>query len=220
MFAGIRAALRGLRHLNHRGYIYVWANILWALLTLLVVTAPAAWAGLTRMSYLLHRQPTAGLDEFWQGFRENLKRTLPLAILNILLVIVTVTNLIAYANDDGVGVSLVRWVWVLSLVAAFALQYFAWCFYYAMAQPTFIGALRNAAVMLLTNPLFSIGVLLVVAVIVAVSTFFGAAWFLISGGALAAIANSVVQDRLRKAGIEAPPTFDENVIVDIAVTDV
>jgi hypothetical protein len=220
MWAGILAALRGLRHLNNRGYIYVWANVVWALLTLLVVTAPAAWAGLALMSHRLHRQPIAGLDDFWQGFRENLKRTLPLAILNLLLVVMTFSNLIAYAGQDGIGVIILRWVWVLSLVVAFAVQYFAWCFYYAMEQPTFIGALKNAAVMMLSYPFFSIGVLLVVFIIMSISTVLGAGWLLIGGSALAAIATSAVQDRLRVAGIEAAPTFDESAVVDVAVTDI
>jgi hypothetical protein len=46
------------------------------------------------------------------------------------------------------------------------------------------------------------------------------AWFLISGGALVAIINSGVQDRLRAAGLEAPAKYDENSVIDASFSDV
>jgi hypothetical protein len=194
--------------------------VFWAVLTVLVVAAPAAWAGMVRMSYLLHRQPGAGLDDFWQGFRENLKRTVPIALANVVFLVICITNLVSYANAPGVGFILLRGVWLLTLVLWISVQYFAWCFFYAMRQPTFVGALRNAGVMLLHNPLFCAGVLLGVGVIAAISTALPAAWFLMTGGALAAIANSAVQDRLREAGLERDTGFDEELVVDPLLNDI
>jgi hypothetical protein len=56
-------------------------------------------------------------------------------------------------------------------------------------------------------------------VIAAVSTLLPATWFLVTGGALAAIANSAVQDRLRAAGLERDPSFDESLVVDPLLND-
>jgi uncharacterized membrane protein YesL len=219
MLNGLRAVRRGLGHLNRRGYIYVWANVLWAVLTLLVLTAPAAWAGLVRLSYIAHRQPSVGLDEFWAGFRQNLKRGLLISIVNLLIIVITYSNLVSYAGHTGAGIAVLRGIWILSLVVWFVLQYLGWCFFYAMRQPTFAGALRNAGVMLLHNPGFCISVLLSAALLAAISTLLPAAWFLITGGALAAIANSAVQDRLRAAGYEPSPAFDEELVVDPSLGD-
>lgn len=219
MLTGLRAAWRGLGHLNRRGYIYVWANVLWAVMTLPVITAPAAWAGLVRLSYVAHRQPSVGLDDFWAGFRQNLGRSLPISLANILIVGISISNLVSYASETGAGMVALRSVWILSLTLWLVVQYFAWCFFYAMRQPTFVGALRNAAVMLLHNPMFCGGVLLGAVVVAALSTALPAAWFLITGGALAAIANSAVQDRLRAAGFEAAPAFDEELVVDPSLGD-
>jgi hypothetical protein len=80
-----------------------------------------------------------------------------------------------------------------------------------METPTLVGAFRNAAVMILLNPFFTLGVWLGVIVVVVLSTAFPAAWFLLTGAALAAIANSAVQDRLRAAGHEATPVQTEGV---------
>jgi hypothetical protein len=220
MLAGLRAGWRGLRHLQNRGYLYIWANVFWALLTVLVITAPAAWAGLVRMSYRLHRQPSASLDDFWQGFRQNFRRTIPLALFNALFLIITISNWINYANRDGVGFAILRSIWVISLIAVFTFQFFGWCFFFAMQQPSLLGAARNAGVMVIQNPLFTLGILLVAATLMIVSVFLPAAWFLLTGGALAAIANSAVLDRLRAVGIEKAPTFAEDEVVDASFTDV
>ncbi len=219
MWVGLRAGWRGLRHLQNRGYLYIWANIFWAVLTVLVITAPAAWAGLVRMSYLLHRQPSVGLDDFWEGFRQNFRRTIPLALFNVLFLIVTISNWTSYAGRDGLGFAVLRGIWVTSLIVVFALQFFGWCFFFAMKQPSLLGAARNAGVMMIQNPLYTVGILLVTLVILILSAVLPAAWFLLTGGALAAVANSAVHDRLQAAGIEKAPAFDEDEIVDASFTD-
>jgi hypothetical protein len=220
MWAGVRAAGRGFRHFWRRGYLYVWANLFWAALTLLVVTAPSAWAGLVRLSYVAHRDPLVSLDDFWQGFRETWRKTFVLALINIVIIITTLSNLIAYASEPGLGFVIMRTVWILSLVAWFGIQLFVWVFYFAMEQPTLLGAFRNAGVMIITNPLFIVGVLFVILIMGAVSSILPAAWFLLTGGIFAAIANSAVQDRLRDVGIDKSPLPDESLVVDPSVHDI
>lgn len=202
MLGGLRAGWRGLLHLQYRGYQYIWANILWIALSLPIITIPAAWAGLTRFSYYAHRQPTASFDEFWQGFRENLKRGLVIGILNVVLVVVNLTNLYVYQYATGAGVMVLRIIWLFALFIWFAIQLYVWTLLNAMEQPNLKGAYRNAAVMILLNPLFTIGVWLVCAVVIAFSMVFPVAWILLTGSTLAAIANTAVQDRLRAAGYE------------------
>jgi uncharacterized membrane protein YesL len=220
MWTGARASVRGLAHLWRRSYLYVWANLFWAVLTLLVITAPAAWAALTRLSYIAHREPLVTLDDFWQGFRETWRMGILLAIINVLAIVVTVTNLFSYSAETGLGFVILRIVWIGSLLLWLVLQYFAWVFYFAMKQPHFPRALRNAGVMLLTNPLFTLGVLATLFLVMALCTILPAAWILIGGAAMACIANSAVQDRLRAVGLEAEPTFDEGEIVDPSFSDV
>jgi uncharacterized membrane protein YesL len=205
MLSGLQSGWRGLQHLHYRGYQYIWANVLWITLSLPVITAPAAWAGLTRFSYYAHRQPSVSFDEFWQGFRENLIRGALVGILNVVIVLVNVTNLYAYQDETGAGAAILRLVWLLALFIWFAIQLYVWTLLNAMEQPTLKVAYRNAAIMILLNPLFTVGVWLVCAVVIAFSMVFPAAWLLLTGGALAAIANSAVQDRLRAAGFDKSP---------------
>ncbi len=205
MIAAFRAEWRGLRHLNHQGYVYIWANLAWIALTVLIVTAPAAWAGMIRMSYYAQRSPSAQLEQFWIGFRENFKRGVVLALINVVVVVVNVGNLVAYRSAVGLQVDAARIVWVLALLVWFTLQLYAFPLFYSMEQPSLLGAFRNAAVMILLNPLFTLGLLIGIAPIVVISTVLPAAWLLLTGGALASIATHAVRDRLQAAGVEAPP---------------
>lgn len=208
MAAGFRAWWRGLRHLEQRGYIYIWGNLWWFVLSLPVVTAPAAWAGLMRLGYVAHRDPGVNLDAFWDGFRSNLRRGFVLALLNAIVIGINLVNLWGVQAQSGLAYDALRSVWLLVLALWFTVQLYLWPLFYAMDDPTLWGAMRNAAAMILLNPLFTLGLWLGLALILAFSMVFFIAWVLLTGGALAAIANSAVLDRLRAAGYE--PVLTEN----------
>jgi uncharacterized membrane protein YesL len=212
LFAGLRAWWRGIRHLQHRGYTYIWANVLWFILSLPVVTAPAAWAGMIRLSRTAYLEPQANLDDFWAGFRENLKRGAVLAAVNVVIFGLTWANLTAYQTASGTTFNVARIVWTLALLLWVTVQLYLWPIFYAMETPNLRGALRNALVMLVLNPLFTLGFILGVAVIVAFSIAFFAAWPLLTGGALAAVSTAAVFDRLEAAGFRKgqPSVFERD----------
>jgi hypothetical protein len=218
MIDGLRAVWRGLRHLNQAGYIYIWCTAAWALLSLPIVTAPAAWAGLIQLSWTAQRQPTAGWSDFLAGFRAHLLRGAVIAVCNLVFWAVWLSNWAAYGVQPGVEWSLLRGLWLLTAAAVIMVQVYGGVLYHAMTRPTVVGALRNGAVMLLRNPLFSLGVLIGFAAIGALSTLLPLAWLLITGGALAAVSVRAVIDRLQRAGI-LPPEEPESYLVDPSFSD-
>lgn len=196
MIAALRVLWRSLQHLNHRGYLYIWANVAAVVCALPIVTAPAAWAGLVRLSMLAHRQPSADLGDFRTGFVENLRRGLVLGVLNVVVVGVNVTNLTAYGHRDDLVSILLRSVWMLTLVLWLSVQLYVWPIFYQMEQPTLGGALRNALVMVVRNPLFTLVLWLGILVVVLLSTAFFVAWLLLSVSVLAVIVTGAVLNRL------------------------
>jgi len=204
MLRGMIACWRGWQHLNHRGYVYVWTNLAAIVISLGIVTAPAAWAAANYVSYLNFRQPNADLNDFWRGLRANLGRGLILAALNFVIVLINLTNLVAYAGETDLFYWLLRAVWVLALVFWFSMQLYLWPLFYQMERPTLTGALRNAAVMTLQNPGFTAGLWIVIVPLVVLSTVLGALWFLVTISALACFANAAVIDRLQAAGLDVP----------------
>jgi hypothetical protein len=201
MWDGLRAWWQGLRHFEHRGYIYIWANVFWFVLSLPLITAPAAWAGLMYMSHRAYYSPSANVNDFWEGFKSQLKPTLPLVFVNFFFVGFGVGNFWLYRGQTGPFLDLLRVIWLIGLIGWLTVQLYLWPLYYEMAQPMLWGAVRNAVVMLLLNPGFTIGLWLGIALMLVLSTFFGVPWLLLTGSALAAVANSAVVNRLQVAGI-------------------
>lgn len=201
MIAGLHVCWRGFRHVNHRGYIYIWANLLWVLLSLPIVTAPAAWAGLIKMSHTAYTESHADLNDFWQGFKENLWRGFVMAVLNIVVIGINLSNLAAYQTQTSILFLVLRWLWILALFFWVTLQLYMWPLYYEMQRPTLRGAMRNALVMMLHNPGFTLGLWIGMALIIIFSTVLVAAWLLLAGGLLAAIVTGAVLDRLTVSGL-------------------
>jgi uncharacterized membrane protein YesL len=202
MTEGLRVLGRALRHVNHRGYVYIWTNIAWAVLSLPVITAPAAWAGLVRMSQTAYTSPTADFSDFWVGFRENLQRGALMGVLNLAIMVVNIINFQAYRFQTGVGFDFLRAIWLFTLAIWFGVQFYMWPIFYRMQEPTMLGSMRNAVVMMLMNPGFTLLIWIGVAVIAILSTILFPAWLLLTGGTLAAIANNAVLNRLSAAGFD------------------
>lgn len=208
MISGLKTGWRGLRHLDHRGYQFVWLNFMWLVLSLPVITGPAASAALHRFTYLSFRQPTVYMDEFWQGFRENLKRGLLIGVLNIVIVVLNLFNLLYVRLESAELTVALRVIWIAIVVFWFGIQLYVFPLLNALEKPSLSGAYRNALVMLLLNPLYTLTLWVICALIAILSTLLPAGWVLITGAAFAVIGNAAVQDRLRAAGIEATPPPD------------
>lgn len=205
MIAGVKVVWRALRRLNHQSHLYVWGNLLWVVLSLPLVTAPAAWLALTRLGYLIPRQAGVTMDDFWETFRAEWRRGIPLALINAAIILVNLSNLSTYWYAPGLLPAVLRPTWVIVLALWFAVQLYAYPLYFAMEKPTFVGAFRNAAVMILQNPLFTLVIVAFGSIVIALGVLVPPVLLLLSGGALAVLTNTAVQDRLWAAGIQQPP---------------
>ena len=146
---------RAWRHLRQRGYVYIWANLCFVVVALPIVTAPAGFAGLVKLSQALQRGERADLNTFWAGVRENLGRGLLLGILTLAILIVNISNLAAYEVRTIVDVSL-RIIWLAAIWLWLALMLYFWPIYYAMETPTTVGVLRNTLLLVLRHPAFTL----------------------------------------------------------------
>ena len=199
MWDGLRAARRGLSNFRLAGYSYIWTNLAFVALCLPVITAPAAYSALMRVGHLAHTSPPdADLAAFWETFRANLRRALPWGLGNALFAVINFNNLIAYAPFSSPLVLALETLWIVAAVVWLGMLLYTWPIYYEMQQPTVRGAMRNALVMVLQNPLFTLALLVVIALLAAISTLLVAAWLLLTWGAISAIANAAVLDRLAR----------------------
>ena len=208
MWNGLRAVWRGLGNFRNLGYAYIWANLAFVALSLPLITLPAAFSALQRVGHLAYTDPSeANLSAFWETFRANLIRALPWGLANVLFAVINFSNLIAYANVDSPFTIALNVLWLAAAIAWMGMLLYTWPIYYEMEQPTIWGAARNALVMVLRNPLYTVTLLVVIAVLAVISTLLVAFWLLLTFGAIAAIANAAVQDRLElvRAGRQTVP---------------
>lgn len=196
MLDGLRALIDGLNSLRHQGYTYVWANLAFVALSLPLITAPAALSALFCVGHAARTQPhEADLALFWEVFRANLWRTLPWGILHACFVVVNFTNLITYWNAPGIF-QVLRLAWMGATVVWFGVFLYTWPIYYEMRQPSLVGATRNALLMVIQNPFFTITILIGVVLLAVVSTVLIASWVVLTWGAISSIANAAVLNRL------------------------
>ncbi len=197
MIEGLRATWHGLRNFQHRGYSYIWTNLAFVALSLPVITLPAAFSALMYVGHLAHTDPSeADLAAFWAAFKANFWRALGWGAANALFALINFTNVIAYARIDTPLVAALEAIWIVAAVIWLGMLFFTWPIYYEMAAPGVLGAMRNALVMVLQNPLFTITIVLVLIVIGVLSTVLVASWLLLTCGVFAAIANAAVLNRL------------------------
>lgn len=194
----LRVWWRGWQQVQQRGYVYVWASLCAFGLSLLIVTAPAAWAGLVRMSHAGFTNPNADLRDFWDGFREHLGRGILLALLNALILYINLVNLLSYANQTDFIYIPMRIIWISVVVVWLMVQFYAFPIYYEMERPAYGGAFRNAAVMCLLNPGFTLLIAVEIGLVAALSSALVALWALLTPGLLSAVAAAAVLDRLGK----------------------
>ncbi len=215
MLSALRVIRRAFRHVSGNGYIYVWANLAFILASLPLITMPAAWAGLCKLGYNAIRQPNADWDDLISGFREFLARGVLMAILNALVLFINLTNLLGYRGGEPLDWAL-RLFWLLVLMVWFSIQFYLYPLYYAMEQPSLSGAFRNAVIMVLLNPVFTLTLTLLLLVIWSVSTVLFALWLLLTVAFMAVAANIAVQDRIQKVGFDRPSdathTADDEII--------
>ncbi len=187
---------QSVQHLNHRGYIFVWANLFCLLGMLPLVTAPIAWAGLTYLAYLSATRREVRLEDFWEGVRRYWRHGLIIAALNVLIVGVNLSNLWVYARDPSALSGFLRPVWFITLVIWLTLQLYLWPILHHMTTPTLIGAFRNAGFMILRNPLFTLGIWAVLLVLWSLSTVLAAMWLLLTLSMMSIFLTFAVLDRL------------------------
>jgi uncharacterized membrane protein YesL len=203
----LRVVWQSIKHLNARGYIYIWANLYWIALSLPIVTAPAAWAALNVLIHRAQTRSSVSMDDFMEGFRTHFKRSLLNGLLTLCIVIINVSNLLAYNEQSGIFLVFMRWLWLLSLLLWFSMQLYLWAIIEEMKEPSLWGGLANAFIMTIRNLFFMLGLWIVIVPLLIVSAIFFPMFVLLTGSMVAILAVNATLYHLRAAGYANPEHF-------------
>jgi uncharacterized membrane protein YesL len=179
-------------------FLLMLMNVVTVLLVIPVVTFPPALAGLWSAANLVAKGRAIHWSDYFEGFRRYFWKAWGLALLNILVAVILFTNIRFYtpANvpfDISPSVSL----WIQALFVGVALlwvivQMYPLALLFEQEDQRLRVALRNAAVLLITNLGFTIVLLLLLLIVAAISTAIPLLWFMVTLALFAVVCNRAV----------------------------
>ncbi len=192
-------------------FLLLLMNIVTVLLVIPVVTFPPALAGLWNVANLVAGGRTIGWRDYFEGFRRYFWKAWGLALLNILVAVVVLTNFWFYAPGNApfeINPTVILWIRAFFVAAAFlwlVVQMYPMALLLEQEDQRLRMALRNGAVLFIANPGFTIVLALLLLVVAVISTFFPVLWFLITLVLFAVVCNKAVL-HLLKSYREQPQT--------------
>lgn len=176
-------------------------NILWFIASLPVVTLIPATGAMFYATNQLARGKGADWRTFVEGFRACFKMSWFWGLLNLIVVVLLVSNYIFYADMQR-GTGELPWLPALVTVAGFLwlmLQVYTFPLMLEQEQPSLRMALRNAAIAVLRRPVPTLAVALLIILVVAISsTVVVPAWIFITISLCGYIANSATLSAIAK----------------------
>jgi uncharacterized membrane protein YesL len=174
----------------HNFFDILTANVLWALLTIPLITAPPAAAGLYyTTNQLAHDRPVTWRT-FFEGFRQYFWVSWRWAVLNLLVVAILFSNLVFYTEQEGDIFFWVRAVFIALVIIWVLIQSYTFPLLIEQTEPRIFQALRNSMGLFAFNIKYALGVALMILLIAYLSTLYvWPAWLLFTAGLCAYLAN-------------------------------
>lgn len=200
--AALRVIGQALAQLWQQGYAIIWANVAFVVLSLPLVTLPAAYSALMRVAYACFTEPhEADLQLFWETFKANLWRSLPWGVGMAVFGVVNFTNLftaVQHPPTDMMWVAL-SGIYLLSGLVWGCAALYTWPIYYGMAQPSLLIATQQALLLSVRHPFLTWVNVVFVVIIAAISMGFLALWLLLTWGLIALVGCAAVLNHVSLA---------------------
>jgi uncharacterized membrane protein YesL len=205
-------------------FLLMLMNVVTVLLMIPVVTFPPALAGLWNAANLVAQGRAIHWSDYFEGFRRYFWKAWGLALLNILVAIVVLTNLRFYTPVNApFKINPTLSLWIQAVFVGIALlwliiQMYPLALLLEQEDQRLRVALRNAAVLLITSPGFTVVLVLLLLIVAIASTVFPVLWFLVTLALYAVVCNKAVlhllepyreQARAEVAGEAATPDAGE-----------
>jgi len=143
-------------------------GLVWWVGTVLIVPGPAVTAGLALIAYRIVHEERVNFSIFWEETKSSLGKGWKLAGVNLLALILIATNIVFYWRFEGwVRYVVVAWVYIALLWLA--MQLFLFPLLYEMEKPRLTWLLRNAALMPMFRPGYTLLTLILCLLVTALS---------------------------------------------------
>ena len=197
---------------DHIGLL-VLANLLWVVLCLPVVTAPAATSGLFHLARQIDRGRDTSLRDFFLGFRMRFLPALRLGVVDLAAGLMLWLNIDFYSHLRGAA-TIPGMVLAAAMVWAAAFYFLMHAHLYPLlagGESSLCQLLRKSALLTLDNLAFTIGITLQALSLTILCVVTGAGLVLLNGSAVAVLLTTGHRELLRKYSDdpEKSPEFPE-----------
>ena len=178
--------------------ILILMNIVTLLLLIPVITFPPALAGLWNVANRVADGRAVHWNDYFEGFRRYFWKAWGLALLNILVAVVVSTNIYFYAPGNapfeisptlGLGIRALflgmAFLWLITQIYPMALLL-------EQEDQRLRVSLRNAAVLVITNPGFTLVLALLLLTMAVISVLLPVLWLVITLALFAVVCNKAV----------------------------
>ena len=144
-------------------------NLLWLGLSLTVILCPPATAGLYAVTNSLAHGKGQRLDDFVAAARCYAWVSWRWALINLVLGVLLAVNLVFYGSIAGAAAFLIQMALVIGAAVWLVMQFYVWPFLIEQEQKRLRVALRNALLLALANPLYTLTLLLISGLVIVLS---------------------------------------------------
>ena len=179
-------------------FILMLMNVVTVLLVIPVVTFPPALAGLWNAANLAAKGRSVHWSDYFEAFRRYFWKAWGLALLNLVVVAILYANFRFYTPGTGpfqINANVSMWIRAIFVGVAMVwsiIQMYPLALLLEQVDQRLRVALRNAAVLFVANPGFTILLLLLLLIVVVISTVLPVLWVLFSLGLVAVVCNQAV----------------------------
>lgn len=181
-------------------YILVFVNMLWFLLQLAIVTGPIATAALYAIARKVVHRKNVDLRSILSDLRAMFWPSLTWGVLNLIVIGVLVINFVAYQEQYGLVWGALRVAWGSIALIWIAANMFYWPFWLAQTDRRLTTTFKNSIIFLFKNPVFSLSIGIVSALLVVVSTIMVVPVVVVLISWLTLIAVLAVEEGLKENG--------------------
>lgn len=191
-------------------FLIVGVSLVWWAGAVLIVTAAPATRGLQAVANRLANYRRSSMDVFWEEARTRMGASWALAALMLFVFAMIPVNIWFYSSGGAVGwrlIVVVLWVW--ALVIYLMVSQYLFPLLCQQDEPSVGLAVRNAVLLAMRSPLYSLmGVLFQLVIITLCFTLVAPVIFLLPG--LMALANNFfLTGLLQEMGLADPPPVVE-----------
>lgn len=160
------------------------------MLTIPLLTAPPAAAGLYFVTNNLAHDRQVTWRTFFEGFRQYFWVSWRWGLFNLLVLAILVSNIVFYTEMEGDIFFWVRAVFITLVLIWLLIQTYTFPLLIEQTEPRVLLALRNSVGLFAFNPKYALGIALIILLLAYLTTVFvWPAWLLFTAGLIAYLAN-------------------------------